>query len=109
MSGGATGDGALGMSLDRLRGELDAVDDELLVLLNRRHRVCEAVGRWKRAQAHPVVDPSRESEILDRLSAANRGPLPEDSLRAIYGEILRASHEAQRRIVDGPGGAAEDA
>lgn len=81
--------------LETLREAIDQADRELLVLLNRRMELAGRVGRIKAEQGLLLFDPSREEAILDRLTKANSGPIPEESLRAIYREIFSASRLLQ--------------
>ena len=77
--------------LNKLRKKIDAIDDEILELLNRRSEVVIEVGTIKRAVKSRFYKPDREREILERLTEQNRGPFPNDALKAIYREILSAS------------------
>ena len=77
--------------LDKLRKKIDAIDDEVIDLLNRRSEVVIEVGNIKRTQKSRFYKPDRERQILERLTAQNKGPFPNDALKAIYREILSAS------------------
>lgn len=77
--------------LDRLRKNIDMIDDEVLALLNRRAEVVIEVGNIKRTQKSRFYKPDRERQILERLTTQNKGPFPNDALKAIYREILSAS------------------
>jgi chorismate mutase/prephenate dehydratase len=77
--------------LKELRAEIDRLDDEILSLLNRRAQTVIEVGRIKSERNLRFYVPEREVEILRRLCAANRGPFPNDALKAIYREIISAS------------------
>jgi len=85
-----------GAELLKLRERIDALDDEIVGLLNRRAGISLSVGRCKAGAAEPVFKPFREKEVLARLVAANPGPLPERHLIAIYREILSSSRTLQR-------------
>jgi chorismate mutase/prephenate dehydratase len=79
-------------SLAGLRQAIDAVDDEILTLLNRRAGLAAEVGRLK-LEASPEVlfhAPKREREILTRLEAENGGPFPDAAVRTIFQEIMSA-------------------
>ncbi len=94
-------------SLPDLRLAINAVDDSLLELLNRRASLSLAVGELKQREGSPVFCPGREAELLNRLAGLNSGPLPEDHLRAVYREILfssRALQGPQRVAFLGPEG-----
>lgn len=74
--------------IDRLREEIDALDDEILALLNRRARTVIRVGEIKAQRQTEFYVPSREREIFERLDAANPGPFPGPALRNVFREIL---------------------
>lgn len=82
--------------LTEIRGEIDAVDHELLRLFNKRAALSREVGQIKAADNSPVFKPLREMELLNRLAAENSGPLPENHLRAIWREILSSSRALQK-------------
>ena len=76
--------------IDELRVMIDAVDDELLQLLNRRAALVMEVGEVKRGEGTTTefYRPEREAGILRRLLDANRGPLPPDDLARMMREII---------------------
>jgi chorismate mutase/prephenate dehydratase len=78
-------------TLDHLRIEIDAVDDAILDLLNRRATLAQAVGRIKKENRGDYHVPSREREIYERLTARNPGPFPTEAVRSVYREIISAS------------------
>lgn len=82
--------------LARIRQDIDALDQDLLALLNRRAGLSLEVGRLKQDRHDIIFKPFREKEVLARLAGANPGPLPETHLRAIYREILSSSRRLQR-------------
>ncbi len=79
------------MDLDALRKEIDSIDAKLLELLNKRVELAQQVGHYKLERGMEVYVPSREEEIFGRLTAGNRGPLPEKAIRSIYREIISAA------------------
>src|SRR4030066_1745881 len=74
-----------------LRDEIDAIDDRILSLLNRRAQAVIEVGKIKAEQNLRYYVPEREVEILRRLTASNPGPFPSESLKSIFREIISAS------------------
>jgi len=88
--------GTLEEALLELRRSIDAVDDEIVALLNKRAGFSLEVGRRKDGCDSAVFKPFREQEVLARLTAANPGPLPGAHLLAIYREILSSSRRLQR-------------
>lgn len=84
--------------LKELRAEIDAIDDRILELLNRRAKAVIEVGRIKADRNLRYYVPEREAEILRRLLDANRGPFPQDALKAVYREIISASHSLEKPL-----------
>jgi chorismate mutase/prephenate dehydratase len=77
--------------LEELRSLIDAADDAIIRLLNERASIALEIGELKVKRDQRAYAPDRERDLLDRLTAKNRGPLPEESLRLIYKEIISAS------------------
>ncbi len=93
--------------LAELRSQIDALDRELLDLLNRRAHVAQEVGGIKRDQGAPVFRPEREAQVIAQLRALNAGPLHGDSVAAIWREVMSAcrSLEGRQRVAFlGPAG-----
>ncbi len=93
--------------LAALRVQIDALDRELLGLLNRRAGIAHAIGALKRAEGSPAFRPEREAVVIDGLKRDNPGPLPGDSVAPIWREIMSAcrSLETPTRVAYlGPAG-----
>ena len=93
--------------LPQLRTEIDAVDQELLGLLNRRASLANEVGELKRAERSPVFRPEREAQVINGLQARNAGPLKAENVATIWREIMsacRALESPQRVAYLGPAG-----
>lgn len=86
--------------LGELRAAIDAVDDELLVLLNRRAGLTIEVGEAKRQAGDDVsfYRPEREAQILRRLLSANDGPMPDEALARLVREIISACLSLEKRL-----------
>lgn len=77
--------------LESLRQKIDALDTELLRLLNERATVAQEIGTLKTREGLPVYSPEREDRLLRGLVERNAGPLTPEAIRAIYREIMSAS------------------
>jgi chorismate mutase/prephenate dehydratase len=77
-------------TLPALREQIDAVDGELLALLNRRAALAQTVGDVKKKEGSVVFRPEREAQVIDALKAKNPGPLGSDSVAPIWREIMSA-------------------
>ncbi|MFM8637549.1 MAG: prephenate dehydratase [Betaproteobacteria bacterium] len=94
-------------SLAPLRQQIDALDAQILDLLNQRARVAEQVGHIKRAEGSPFFRPDRVAQVIDKITRANPGPLLNQHITAIWREVMSAclALEAPQRVaVLGPQG-----
>ena len=80
-------------SINGLRAEIDAIDGQLVALLNQRAEKSLAIRALKPKAQMGLFDPRREEEIYERVAELNSGPLYSDDIRAIYAAILRVSKE----------------
>lgn len=90
-----------------LRVQIDAIDQQLLSLLNQRAKVAEQVGEIKRAEGSPFFRPDRVAQVIAKIQSANQGPLQNQHVGAIWREIMSAclALEAPQRVaVLGPQG-----
>lgn len=87
-------------TLSELRTAIDAVDRELLELLNRRAMLANEVGELKRGEGSPVFRPEREAQVINGLQSANPGPLKGENLAHIWREVMSACRalEAPQRV-----------
>jgi 3-deoxy-7-phosphoheptulonate synthase/chorismate mutase len=85
----------------RLRWRLDAVNLELLRLLEHRARLALEVARLKQRRGLPVYDAQRERDMLDALLAQSRGVLDERELEAVFSRIFAASRSLAQRWMSG--------
>jgi chorismate mutase / prephenate dehydratase len=99
-------------TLAQLRVEIDAVDQQLLALLNTRAGLAHEVGEVKRLDGSPVFRPDREAQVIAKMQGAGSILKPE-GVGAIWREIMsacRALEEPQRVAFLGPKGTySEDA
>jgi len=91
--------------LGELRKQIDALDEALVADLNRvverlneRASVAVRIGQVKAAHNLEVWSPSREEEVLARAAGLSKGPLPQDSLRLIFRELMSGSRATQEAI-----------
>lgn len=78
-----------------IRRQIDTVDEQLLVLLNERARLALAVGKAKRGSGKQIYDPTREAEVLNRLTELNNGPLGKGAVEEVFAEIITVCREIQ--------------
>jgi chorismate mutase/prephenate dehydratase len=75
-------------SVDVLRKKIDQIDAQVVNLLNDRASLAQRIGHSKNRSNQEVYAPRREREVLDRVSALNRGPLSQPAVHAVFREII---------------------
>lgn len=83
------------IQLKEFRRKIDAVDDQLLALLNQRMQLVKEVGELKRSTNAIIYRPEREKAILDRLKSQNQGLLNAQAIDAIFLEIFAVSRNIE--------------
>ncbi len=84
------------MEIHDWRKKIDAIDAEILCLLNKRAECTIAIGFLKAKHHLPVYVPQRETEILNRLMSENRGPLTADGVKRIFERIIDESRKLEK-------------
>jgi len=85
-------------SLASLRGAIDQLDLDLVNLLNRRAEIASQIGQLKHHQGLEIWSAAREDEVIARALAASPGPLPVETLRLIFRELMSGSRSLQRTL-----------
>ena len=94
-------------SLDDLRKRIDEIDRQLVRMLNERAGFVIEIGKLKSQTGTPVYAPDREKEVLEKVDGANKGPLPDKCIQAIWRELMSGSFVLERPLrvgYLGPGG-----
>jgi chorismate mutase/prephenate dehydratase len=84
--------------LEKFRKQIDSLDDRILALLNERAQAVQKIGRIKALQNDEVYAANREHQILERLAAANRGPLPAEALDEIFRAVINNCRLLQKKL-----------
>lgn len=88
------------MTIEDWRAEIDAIDNELLRLLNVRARLAIRVGESKRSVGLSVWDGAREREVIARACRANAGPLDAQAVERLFRRIIHESRRAESRALE---------
>src|SRR5215469_16407319 len=83
-------------SLKNLRSHIDKLDLQILELVNKRAGLAAEIGKLKNDHGAEVFTPAREEEVLKNVLEANKGPLDENTVRAVYREIMSGSRALQK-------------
>ena len=83
-------------SLRSLRSHIDKLDLQIVKIVNARAELAAEIGRVKNDHSTEVFSPAREEEVYQHVLDANKGPLDESTIRAIFREIMSGSRALQR-------------
>jgi Chorismate mutase len=88
------------MTLEDCRKKIDLVDREIIALLNQRAGIVSEIGEIKVRAGLPIVDWSREMEILKWVARENEGIMRDEAAARIFRCILQESRQIQAVIAE---------
>jgi 3-deoxy-7-phosphoheptulonate synthase/chorismate mutase len=83
--------------LKELRGQVDEINMQLLELLNKRAKVVQEIGKVHTSLGNAFYDPAREGQMLTALEMANKGPFSNETIKALFREVFRASLDLEEK------------
>ncbi|MFN4196849.1 MAG: prephenate dehydratase [Caldimicrobium sp.] len=84
--------------LTDLRKKIDKIDEEIVSLLKERLKIAQEIGSVKEKKKVQAFDLEREKQIIKRILDLNQGIFPEETLKVVYSEIIKACRASQERI-----------
>ena len=82
-----------------LRDKINAIDSEIIHLLNDRAKLVKNVGKIKQSNNLPFYSPDRETKIYNMIDNLPSGDFPKKSLKIIFREIMSASIRLEEPLV----------
>lgn len=76
------------MELSDWRKRIDALNLQLLELLNERAKCAQAIAGLKKKKMLPIYDPLREQQVFEAVLGRNEGPLSDEAIRRIFECII---------------------
>ncbi len=86
------------MNIPEHRQAIDKYDTQIVKLINERTRHVLAIGEIKVKAGDEIYAPHRERTVLQRICRRNQGPIANDSLRAIYREIMSGALALEKSL-----------
>ena len=80
--------------IDELRKQIDALDNEIIALLDARFDLSYAIGEEKKKTQKQVLDSSREQVILDKVASLSAEEHTQ-YIQEIYKKIMEQSRAYQ--------------
>ncbi|PKO26301.1 MAG: prephenate dehydratase [Betaproteobacteria bacterium HGW-Betaproteobacteria-8] len=78
------------------RDRIDAIDDQLLKLVNERAKHAREIGTIK--GGGPIYRPEREAQVLRRLLENNEGPLSDEAVTAIFRSVMSNCRALEKEL-----------
>lgn len=86
------------MNISDRRKAIDSCDAQIVRLLNERTKHVLAIGEIKVKAGQEIYAPHREKAVLNRICRLNHGPITEESLRAIYREVMSGALSLEKAL-----------
>ena len=86
--------------LQETRRALDAVDRQIVALFEERMTLARDVAEYKIARGMPVLDRSREEQVLESRCALLQDAYWAPALRELYEQIMALSRAEQQKMVE---------
>lgn len=86
--------------LNSLRKEIDGIDRQLVALFEQRMAVTQQVGRYKLANNIPVLDRSREEQVLAGKVALLEDKSLSEDVTDLFEAIMAISRRQQQKLLD---------
>src|SRR5882724_4254993 len=86
------------MNISEHRTAIDRLDAKMVKLLNERIQHVLEIGAIKLKAGEEIYAPHRELAVLQRVCRLNPGPITNESIRAIYREIMSSALSLQKTM-----------
>ncbi len=86
------------MNIPKHRKAIDRLDAQIVRLLNERTRHVLGIGAIKLKAGEEIYAPHRERAVFQRICKLNQGPMTDDSLRAIYREVMSSALSLEKSM-----------
>ena len=87
--------------LEVWRNKIDAIDEQLVRLLNERTTAAMEIGNIKLAMGLDAYSPEREKEVMRNVTKWNHGPLSSAAVRRLFERIIDEARSVERVFMDG--------
>jgi chorismate mutase/prephenate dehydratase len=91
-SSARNGPAAAPLDLEKVRSQIDTIDEKIHALINDRARLAQLVGISKTREGKTVdfYRPEREAQVLRMARERNNGPLRDEEILRLFREIMSA-------------------
>jgi chorismate mutase len=90
-------------ALEKLRQQINHLDDELMQILGQRMRAAELIGKYKRENNITILQTSRWNEIIERaFLKGDKLGLSKEFIMKYFDAVHMESINHQKKVMDGP-------
>lgn len=88
-------------ALEKLRNQINGIDDEILQLLGNRMKIAEKIGQYKKENNITILQTNRWNEILDRgVKAGEKLGLTKDFITKYFDAVHLESINRQNKVMN---------
>lgn len=88
------------IDLDVTRQKIDAIDADLVALLEERMQLVNDVVAYKKTVGKPILDTSRERAVLQKVADKVQEKAFEDTIVNTFSDIMKRSRDYQATQID---------
>ena len=88
------------IDLDVTRQKIDAIDADLVALLEERMQLVNDVVAYKKTVGKPILDTSREHAVLQKVADKVKEKAFEDTIVNTFSDIMKRSRDYQATQID---------
>ena len=89
------------MDLNEIRQQIDAVDNEIVALLEERMKLVTQVSSYKQSTGKAIYDPEREKALLSKVADSVVNPEYQEPIVASFADIMKHSRTYQAGKLEG--------
>ena len=78
---------------------VDELDHKIVNLLNERVTHAGEIGRIKHANGADYYDPTREVQVMAKISSLNTGPIHNSTIQSVYREVISGSVALEKKLL----------
>ncbi len=82
------------MELNRLRNDIDTIDEQIVALFLKRMEIASQIATYKKQQGLLIFVPDREAEVLNKITSKVNTDM-QDYICRLYQEIFEISKDYQ--------------
>jgi chorismate mutase len=97
----STTENSFNLALEKLREQINQIDDELMQLLSQRMKIADKIGEYKRSNNVTILQPTRWNEILEKANVKGKLlGLSEEFIQKYFDAVHIESINHQNKVMN---------